>query len=386
MIGADGSGSLRVLIAPDSFKGSMSAIDVARLVAEGWATVRPDDALLPLPLADGGEGTLDTVAAAVPGARRVAVTVPGPDGRPVNTHWLRLPDGTGVVELAGCSGLTLLDRPRPADAHTRGFGRAIAAALDAGATRLLLALGGSASTDGGAGVLVELGARLLDAAGTPIPPGNRGLGRLQTVDLTGMRPLPPGGAVILTDVANPLLGPDGAAPVFGAQKGLSPSGTVIAEHNLRRLARYLNVDAMAAGAGAAGGTGFGLLAWGAEVAPGGEFLGELAGLPAAVATADVVVTGEGRFDVQSWSGKLPSHVAGLAASAGIPTLLVAGQVSASTSGRFCASEDLSVLAGAPWRAIAHPSRYLRLAGAALARRMAVAGAEPVGLGSPAGDR
>ncbi|WP_241986517.1 glycerate kinase, partial [Cryobacterium fucosi] len=169
------AGGRAVVIAPDSFKGTIGASDAARRIAAGWASVRPQDRLRLLPMADGGEGTLDAFELAVPGATRMPVTVPGPDDRPVDTHWLLLPDGTGVVELAATSGITLLDRLRPLDAHTLGFGQAIAAALDHGVTRLLLAIGGSGSTDGGSGMLRALGAVLLDSAGRPVPPGGRGL-------------------------------------------------------------------------------------------------------------------------------------------------------------------------------------------------------------------
>ncbi|WP_314149630.1 glycerate kinase, partial [uncultured Leifsonia sp.] len=154
-----------VVVAPDSFKGSASATEVASALADGWRSVRPGDVVRLAPMADGGEGTLDAFEVAVPGAVRHPVRVTGPSGDEVDASWLLLPDGTALVELAETSGLGLLRRPAPHDAHTIGFGQAIAAALDAGATALLLAIGGSASTDGGAGALTALGARLLDADG-----------------------------------------------------------------------------------------------------------------------------------------------------------------------------------------------------------------------------
>ncbi|WP_051899298.1 glycerate kinase [Sciscionella sediminilitoris] len=356
--------SQRVLIAPDSFKGSATACEVACAIAEGWTEARPQDELHQLPLADGGEGTLDAVATAITGTRRVPVTVPGPDGRPVGTHWLALPDGTGLVELAGASGLTLLDRPCPASAHTLGFGRVIAAAMDAGVRHLLLALGGSASTDGGAGALTALGARLLDTAGEPVPLGNHGLARLHSVDLSDLRQPPASGVTVLSDVTHPLLGPTGAAAMFGAQKGFTANGIVTADRNLRRLAERLPADPSTTGTGAAGGTGFGLLAWGADLVAGSELLGRLVGLPSAVAAADVVITGEGRFDGASQAGKAPGHVAALAAATGTQALLIAGQITA--DGPFLATEDLSVLAGGPGRALADPINHLRRAGTELA--------------------
>jgi glycerate kinase len=209
----------RVVIAPDSFKGTASATGVARALAAGWAGVRPADELVLMPMADGGEGTLDAFELAVAGARRMPVTVVGPDDRPVLTSWLLLPDGTGVVELASTSGITLLDPLRPLDAHTAGFGQAIAAALGHGVTRLYLALGGSASTDGGTGALAALGAVFTDAGGTPLPAGGRGLADLRAADLGGLPALPAEGALILSDVTNPLLGPNTAAAPLGPSAG-----------------------------------------------------------------------------------------------------------------------------------------------------------------------
>lgn len=361
---------MRVIFAPDSFKGSATAAQVAGALAEGWASVRPGDEVRLMPMADGGEGTLDAFEVAVPGARRMPVTVTGPDDRPVETSWLLLPatdaapGGTGVVELAGTSGITLLDPLRPLDAHTLGFGQAIAAALDHGVSRLLLALGGSSSTDGGAGALTALGARLLDASGHAVPLGGGGLRQLSSVDLTGLRAVPQGGALVLSDVTNPLLGALGAASVFGAQKGADAAQLAVLEGGLARLAALIPADVSASGAGAAGGTGFGLLAWGAEMAPGSAAVGEALGLPGAVATADVVVTGEGRFDAQSAAGKVPAYVAGLTRRAGGAAMLVAGGIEAPSDG-FAEARALIDLAGGLDAALAEPLRWLREAGASL---------------------
>jgi glycerate kinase len=358
----------RVVIAPDSFKGSASAWQVARAVAAGWASERPGDELHLVPMADGGEGTLESVEHAVPHAHRCAVTVRGPDGRPVDAYWLRLPDGIGVVELANTSGLTLLAEPDPLGAGTFGFGQAIAAALDAGVTGLLLAIGGSASTDAGVGALTALGARFLDAAGRPVRGGNEGLADIESVDLSGLRPIPPGGVRVLTDVTNPLLGASGAAAVFGPQKGADPIQLRILEQNLAAVARRLPVDPEQHGAGAAGGCGFGLAAWGATLVPGGPTLGDALGLAAAVGRGDVVITGEGRFDGQTGFGKVPGYVAGLARAAGVPVLLVAGSVEAPTEGQFLAAESLVTLAGNVAEAISGAQSWLPVAGARLARR------------------
>ena len=359
-----------VAVAPDSFKGSASAAAIAGALADGWRSVRPGDRVVLAPMADGGEGTLDAFAVAVPGAVRHPVRVEGPDGRAVDASWLELPDGAAVVELAETSGIGLLDALAPFDAHTIGFGQAIAAALDSGATRLLLAIGGSASTDGGAGALTALGARLLDAAGRPVPPGNRGLAAIARVDLSGLRALPPGGAHILSDVTSPLLGQTGAAAVFGPQKGASASDVASLEEGLARFASAATaagsaVDSGAPGAGAAGGTGFGLLVWGATLSAGSTAVGEAIGLPATIATADAVVTGEGRYDSQSAAGKVPEYVAGLAVAADVPVYLAAGSIAAEPAS-FAASAEPATLAGGTAAAIADPLRWARAAGAALA--------------------
>lgn len=361
-------GPLRVLVAPDSFKGSAGADRVAAAVRDGWLAERPHDRVVLAPVADGGEGTLDAVTAAVPGARRVPVEVDGPDGRRVRSGWLRLPDGTGVVELAATSGLPLMAAPDPFRAHTLGFGQAIAAALDASATRLLLGIGGSASTDGGTGLLTALGARFLDAAGRPVRPGNAGLDDLAEVDLSALRPLPEGGAVVLADVDAPLLGPRGAAAVFGPQKGAGPADVPRLEAGLRRLVEVTGGDPDRPGAGAAGGAGFGLALWGAELVPGAVAVGDAVGLPRLVADADVVVTGEGRFDDQTAAGKAPAHLLALAQDRGVPALLVAGSATAPTTA-FGDVVTLVEVAGSVEAALAEPERWLRRAGSELARRL-----------------
>lgn len=376
-----------VVVAPDSFKGSASAAAIAGALADGWRSVRAADRIVLAPMADGGEGTLDAFAVAVPGAVRRCVRVEGPDGRAVDASWLELPDGSAVVELAETSGIGLLDALAPLDAHTIGFGQAIAAALDSGATRLLLAIGGSASTDAGAGALTALGARLLDAAGRPVLPGNRGLAAVARVDLSGLRALPAGGAHILSDVTSPLLGPTGAAAVFGPQKGASAAEVASLEEGLARFAAAAGasvdpgvpgagsarftatgaaVDPATPGAGAAGGAGYGLLLWGATLSAGAAAVGEAIGLPASIASADAVLTGEGRFDSQSAAGKVPEYVSGLARAAGVPAYLAAGSIAAEPTG-FAVSAELAALAGGSAPAIADPLPWARAAGAALAR-------------------
>ena len=372
----------RIVIAPDSFKGSASAAAVADALSAGWCSVRPDDEIVLLPMADGGEGTLDAFAGAVPGARRMPVTVTGPDGAPVEASWLLLPGdsadaasaGIAVVELASTCGIELLGAGlRPLDASTRGLGEAIAAALrfrKAGRapSRLVIGLGSSASTDGGAGLLSALGARFLDAAGHPIAPGGRGLAELAAVDLSGLPPLPPGGVTVLSDVTNPLLGSNGAAAVFAPQKGASEAEVAALDAGLARLAALVGIDPALPGSGAAGGAGYGLLAWGAELAAGAAAMAELLGLPEAVAGASMVITGEGSFDAQSAAGKVPAHVAALAADAGVPVALVAGRiVPGAPVGGVAATVALTELAGSAEASLADPAHWLRAAGAAFAR-------------------
>jgi glycerate kinase len=360
----------RVVIAPDSFKGSATAGGIAEALARGWLAVRPGDEVLVRAMADGGEGTVEAIEASRAGATRIPVTVDGPDDRPVAAHWLRIsePDGTvtALVELAATSGITLLDVLRPLTAHTRGFGQAIAAALDAGVDRLLLAIGGSASTDLGLGMLRALGARALDADGDEVPAGTAGLAALHRLDVDALRPLPRHGAVVLTDVRNPLTGPTGTVATFGPQKGITVELAAKAEAAVIHAAGVLGGDQGIPGSGAAGGTGFGLIFWGAALRPGAVAVAAEIGLAALLDADTVVITGEGRFDAQSEFGKVPTQVRDVARAAGARVLLVAGAIEGDASG-FDSTVSLSDLAGESAEAIAHPLVWAERAGAALAR-------------------
>lgn len=362
----------RVVLAPDSFKGTITAADAAASLAEGWSSVEPTATFLHRPMADGGEGTVAAFEAAVPGARRMPVVVDGPAGLPLETSWLLLPvsgdspGGTAVVDLASTSGIELLDELRPWDADTTGFGQAIAAALDHGVTRLVVGIGSSASTDGGTGMLTALGARFLDAAGEPVARGARGLADIASVDLSGLRTAPR--VRVLTDVTNPLVGPRGAAAVFGPQKGLVGPELDEVDAGLAGLAELLGLDSALPGTGAAGGTGGALVAWGATLAPGAAEVADLIGLADAIADADHVITGEGSYDGQSGDGKVPSFIAGLASTTGATALLAAGRITAdSDTALFTASASLTEIAGSSDAALADPARWLREAGALLAR-------------------
>jgi len=374
------SDARRVVIAPDSFKGSASAPEISAAIAAGWRSVRPQDELRVLPMADGGEGTVDAFASAVDDARVLRITVDGPDDRPAETRMAMLPDGTAVVEVATTSGLGMLHPLRPRTAHTRGLGQAIAVAMDAGASRVLIGLGGSASTDAGMGALATLGARFSTADGTRLRGGNADLALIAAADLAGLRPLPPGGAVLLTDVRSPLLGPAGASRVFGPQKGASPADVDVMEVNLRRFRDILGRSGLPAddvserpGSGAAGGTGFGLMIWGAQSDSGADAVAERIGLPDEIRTADLVITGEGRYDAQTAEGKVSAHVAELCAEAGVPVALIAGVISEAPTGFYRALE-LAELAGSPELSLSDPLPWAYRAGSLLASNWP---AEPV---------
>ena len=368
---------MRVVIAPDSFKGSITAADAASALADGWAEVDPSAEIVLRPMADGGEGTVEAFEAAIAGATRMRVTVDGPAGAPVRTTWLLLPptpeapSGTGVIDLASTSGIELLDELRPFDADTSGFGQAIAAALDHGVSRLVLGVGSSASTDGGTGMLAALGARFLDGNGEPAASGARGLVDIRSADLKALRAAPE--TLVLTDVTNPLVGPRGAAAVFGPQKGLTESSDIEAvDAALDELARLLELDPQRPGSGAAGGVGGALVAWGAVLAPGAHEVARLLDLETTIAGSDVVVTGEGSYDGQSGDGKVPSFVAGLTAEAGARAALAAGRITADAdTGLFAAASSLTELAGSADEALSEPARHLRAAGSALARALGV---------------
>lgn len=322
---------MRVLVAPDKFAGTLTAVEAARAIAAGWARRAPGDAVTRLPVADGGPGFVDVVQAAL-GGTLLSVTVSGPLGVPVPATVL-LVDGTAYVESAQACGLALLprsgDRPEPGIAErasSLGVGQLVAAAIVAGARRVVVGLGGSGTVDGGAGLLAALG-----ATGTPeqsLDRGALGLGRLQHVDLAAAHARLAGVELVAaTDVDNPLLGLRGATNVYGPQKGLPPDRIVAVDGALSRLAHLAGREpADAAGAGAAGGLGYALIVLGASTQPGFDLVSAAVGLPDAVRSADLVVTGEGRADFSSFSGKVVSGVARAANRAGVPCLVLAGDV------------------------------------------------------------
>ena len=323
---------MRIVLAPDKFRGSLSAVEAAEAMARGARAARPDAELRLLPVADGGEGTVD--AAVAGGFTRHDVDVVGPSGDRISASFAVRGD-VAVVEMAQASGLARLSGgvPAPLTASSYGTGELVRAALDAGARRLVLGIGGSATTDGGAGLAQALGVRLLDAQDRDLPPGGAPLVDLERVDVTGLDPRLAGTHVtVATDVDNPLLGPSGAAAVYGPQKGASAADVERLERGLRRWAEVLHRDlgksvADVPGAGAAGGLGAGAMALlGAEQVSGIAAVLDLVGFHDAVAGADLVLTGEGSLDGQSLSGKAPVGVATAAAVHGVPVTALVGHL------------------------------------------------------------
>jgi glycerate kinase len=328
---------LRVVVAPDSFKGTFSSVVVAGALAEGWTALRPDDQMVLTPMADGGEGTLDAVEASG-GWDRHPVAAKDPLMRTLTASFLRSGD-RAVVEMADASGLSRLE-PKERNAmaaSTFGTGQILAAAIGLGCREIVIGFGGSATTDGGAGLLEALGARIRDASGADVGPGGGALGEVASIDLTRLSEvLSEVHIVAASDVTNPLLGEHGAAAVYGPQKGATPEQVAELDRNLRRYAdvmegtigRPLRYEP---GSGAAGGAIFGLLAIADrfasfEVRPGVDVAMELTGFDRAVTAADLVLTGEGNVDGQTSFGKTAMGVAGRARAAGARTLCFGGGV------------------------------------------------------------
>jgi glycerate kinase len=323
----------KVLIAPDKFKGSLTAAEVAARLSAGLAGAGFDGEIVSVPVADGGDGTVDAAVAA--GYKRIDVPVSGPAGLPAAASFA-LRDGVAVIEAAQACGLVLLPPGElaPLTATTRGVGELVLAAARHGATRIVLGVGGSATTDGGAGMLQALGARLTDDAGNELPPGGAALARLAALDLSGLADLSGVEFELASDVDNPLLGPSGAAAVYGPQKGASPRDVALLEAGLARWAKVAEAAVPrapardAAGAGAAGGLGFAaLLFLGAVMRPGIELLLGLASFGSRLDGARLVITGEGCIDEQTLRGKAPVGVVRAVAThdPAIPVIAVAGR-------------------------------------------------------------
>ncbi|MGB1311902.1 MAG: glycerate kinase [Leucothrix sp.] len=328
---------MKILIAPDSFKESLSAEGVAKAIARGFHTIFPDTEYVLLPVADGGEGTTDALVAAT-GGRRFTQQATGPIGESVEAFWGLLGDGkTAVVETAAASGLDLIDASQrdPLTATTRGTGELILAAVAQGAKHIIVGLGGSATNDGGAGMLQALGLGLLDAAGEPIPSGGGGLAKLARIDLDSLDPrLVDVRFDVACDVNNPLVGDNGASAIFGPQKGATPDMVKVLDSNLAHFAQItqqvtakdiINIP----GAGAAGGLGGAFLGFlNATLKSGIDIVLDAVDYEAQLEGVSLVITGEGRIDSQTICGKTPIGVSKRAKAVGdIPVIALAGSVS-----------------------------------------------------------
>lgn len=328
---------MKIVIAPDSYKESLSAAEVATAIETGFRAVFPDAEYCSVPVADGGEGTVDALVAAT-GGRRIAATVTGPLGDPVAAFYGLSGDGTtAVIEMAAASGLALVPSAgrNPLRATSRGTGELILAALDAGARRFVLGIGGSATNDGGAGMLQALGVRLFDTSGDELGAGGGALAELARIGLDGLDPrLARCVLEVACDVDNPLVGPRGASAVFGPQKGATPAMVLELDANLAHFAVLMEratgvAVADVPGSGAAGGMGAAMLAvLGARLRPGIDIVMEAVGLEREVADADLVITGEGRIDSQTIHGKTPIGVARVAGRHGKPVIGIAGCLAA----------------------------------------------------------
>jgi glycerate 2-kinase len=335
---------MRVLVCPDKFRGTLTARQAAEAFERGWLRARPDDAMDLAPLADGGEGTMDALAPQEPmgraAARRIRATVAGPLGDPVEAE-AAIRDRTAVVELARASGLDLLgsERRDPRRTTTRGTGELIRVVLGEAVERVLVCLGGSATNDGGVGLARALGVSFVDANGRELSEGGVALLDLARIDMTSIDPRLSAVDVIgVTDVDNPLCGSHGASATYGPQKGASEDDVWVLDRALGHLAAVtfhdLGVDVQhEAGAGAAGGTGFGLIAFcGATLRRGVEVVMETIGFEAKLRDADLVVTGEGSLDEQSLRGKVPAGVLRAAEIARTPAAIVCGRASVRPDG------------------------------------------------------
>jgi glycerate kinase len=326
---------MRIIIAPDKFKGSLDSREVAEAIARGWGEGWPDAELITCPLADGGEGTLDVLVQAS-GGRTVECKVTGPLGEPRRAPLGILGDGnTAVVEMAAASGLVLVppENRDPRYTTTAGTGDLIRAALDAGARRIIVGIGGSATNDGGTGMASALGVRFLDDYNENLSPGAIYLNNMEAMDMKGLDPrVLKTEIIVASDVTNPLLGDRGASRVYAPQKGASEYDVELLERGLTRLAEVVSATIIPGledkpGAGAAGGLGFGLMAFlGAEVRPGIEVVTEAVGFERMLEGCGLVVTGEGRLDAQTAYGKTVTGVARVARRHGIPVLALGGEI------------------------------------------------------------
>ncbi len=363
---------MKIIIAPQAFKGSLQAHEAAETMAEGVKSAIKDCEITLLPVADGGEGTVKAMVAAT-GGRLSTTEVNGPLDARVNATWGILGDGkTAVIEMAAASGLNLVPKNalNPTEASTRGTGELIRAVLEKGYRRIIIGLGDSATTDGGAGMAQALGIKLLDAQNQPVPPGGGGLARLECIDITGRHPLVAESTIIgACDVTNPLYGPEGAAYIYGPQKGATPDMVRRLDAALRTFADVVRRDlgreiGTPPGYGAAGGLGAGLVAFlDASLQSGIDLVCDSIGLDKYLPGADLVLTGEGRIDHQTPRGKTISGIAKRAKKAGIPIIAFAGELGSGYREVYGCGIDavVSIMPGctAPEEAMVNAAGFLR---------------------------
>jgi glycerate 2-kinase len=373
---------VRVVVAPNAFKGCLSAQEAAEAIARGVVAAGAEPEIVPV--ADGGDGTLDALVAGI-GGTIMGVIARGPLGLPVRAHLARLSDGSGVVEMAQASGYALVgeDERDPMRASSYGTGELIKGALARRPSRVLVALGGSATVDGGTGLARALGVRFLDEAGNRLPEGGGSLEHLARIDASRADPrLRDAPMIACADVANPLVGPDGAVRVFGPQKGADPEQVKALERGMERLAECLSADLGAdvaglPGAGAAGGAGAMLLALGAELRPGAEVVLDALGFHERIDGADLVITGEGKLDRQSLAGKAPVAVARACEAKLVACAAIVGETDLKPSeGGFVAVRSLVEHFGDVATAISRASEGLESVSSALVRALAGTRARP----------
>jgi glycerate kinase len=354
----------RILIAPDSFKGSATSGEVAHAIKQGWISLRAHDLVECAPFADGGEGTLDCVESVSADSERITITVQGATGREHQSSWLLVDGDTAVIEMATLCGITTVDKLDPLAAHSFGLGQAIADALeDQRVKEILVTVGGSASTDGGTGALAAMGFRFTDADGLPVALGGGNLQKIAAIAAPGVLKAPMRGIKVLVDVQSPLLGETGAAHIFGPQKGASATDIQLLDEGLAHLLQLVGLQD-SPGFGAAGGVSFGLSALqGATIVSGVETLATLIGLDEKIASADYVITGEGSFDSQSFSGKVVGHILDRAQIHGVDAGVICG---VNKSGSDVTAIALVDLAPAVDEAINESKKWLIEAGRKLA--------------------
>ncbi len=344
----------RIVLAPDSFKGSLSASDVAEAMARGLRALDPDMDIQHCPMADGGEGTLDAVAAARD-CTRMSATVTDANGERRAVAWLRFSEAgqlAALIEVARIVGLPDARRA-VADRTTLGVGELLRQLLELGIRRIAIGLGGTSTNEAGIGALTALGARFLDAAGRPVAPTLAGLAELASIDFSGLDArLAQTELTLLTDVTNPLCGSDGATAVFGPQKGIRREDVTAWDAQLARLAALGDARAgrwvsKEAGSGAAGGLAYALMLAGGRPVSGARYIAALGGLPDKLHKADLVITGEGRSDLQTLMGKAPAVVAAFAQQAGVPVALVSGAIDPAARGELGRSFALCLAVSDP---------------------------------------